>query len=242
MSHTALGIMTVIALSTLLGCTPSPTTQEKQEVTPTPAVAQPTKPVVAAKPALEAQKPGPAPVDGQATKVPDAIKDLQAKLEPAGASPPPPNEGKAARQIPQSKEPIPDAEKLLEAATKLANSLAGALEKGDLKESEALCVQEQELTKVLTPSYVPIIGGGIPAQNRSAIEHLISGLKGKKWTPELVQGRLSRAPEKGPFLGGLILLSGSVLRLKSEGVTLEAHLDEMVQVGSEWRVFRLSAP
>ncbi len=232
-SRATLSLVTAV----LLGCSPSPRqTPENLPQPPSSAQLTPTPAVTA----TGTTPPSPTASKGE---IPPAIRELRAKLEPSGEVKAPATSAPIPTAPPtEVAAPIPDAEKLTQSAARVISELSQALEQGDFKQAEALCIQQSDLGKVLGASYVPIIGSGVPTQNAAAIQHLIAGLKGKKWSSDFQPGRLSRAPGRSAFLGGLILMSGSIVRFRSEGVTIEAHLEELTHFGEDWRIFRLRAP
>jgi len=190
-----------------------------------------------------AQKPDPQ-TPGKSTPepggVPQSLKDLEAKLKPAQVQPTSPAPPK--QPAGKSEAPIPDAEKLQAAAAETALSLASAIGNGELETAKGFCVEGKDLLAVLKPSYHAILSEGIPSQNLAALELLVKGLRGKKWKPELVPGKLSRSAPHSSFVENQVLLSGTILRMESEGARIEAHLEQMVLIGDHWRVFKLSAP
>ena len=239
-----------LLLTGVPGCTPSqgpgPSVPGPSlNTTPAPA---PEKPAAApaAAPAQGSDPASPSTGEAPAKPLPPVLEELRRKLQPAlsGAKPAKAPEPKAAPSAtpPTRRFSNEETAKLLPAAEELAAKLDAALRKGEIEAATALCVAEKDMERVLNPGYLEILAGNLLPQNKESLNAYAGTLKGKTSKSTFKAGEITEGPASGAFKPGLPIMSGAQLFEDVDGVRLEIHLEQLVHLDGEWKIFRVRSP
>lgn len=263
------GALPAMALAVILagcdgdGARPRTAQPETSEAPAQPMAAQPSS--EAETPPHETPRdPGAAVETAPAKK--DAVKDLLEKLQtspaideekdPAQAratteaAQATEKDGKTAaevvppptRESPPEEEPIEmDREDLTAKASAFAAELAGAIAKATPDEAMKLLVTEEDFKKVLSEGGFTILGSTILPSNQKKLEQLAAAMSGKEIEHEWKPGDLtSTRTGAGIFRVRMPMMTGGVLSLSADGITLRVELRQIIWLDGRWQVFQLS--
>lgn len=191
--------------------------------------------------------------------VPDAIRELQEKIQPKGSSPPDAgprtargtprtptttSSKEAGKADPASEEPPPevDEEALLEESKTFIAKLVESIQKRDRETAASLMFDREMFARVVSPGIRDIVEGQILSGNARLLDRLLESLGGKQlepvWEPEKVV--VTKPPS--PYVVPCPTINRAVLEVNADGAHVEILMDQLVYVDGSWHIFRFSTP
>ena len=203
------------------GCGPGERDREKAPSSPgSPSASSPAASPSKAEAPAKTEAAAPLPKK----EVPEAIKDLQAKIQPPGLTP-----------------EMPDEKALRAEAEELGKVFVAALQKGDREAALKLVFSAKDFQEAVTPGHRAIIESNISAQNDVVVQKLSEALKGKQVKTTWKPGELTTGA-KSVFQKTVPLLTNAALEIDAAGVPVVIQLDQVVYHDGAWKIFRLSLP
>lgn len=175
-------------------------------------------------------------------KVPEALRELEEKLKPPNLPPSQP-ETPPTQPAPAGPPPLPLAqEELQRKAEETIGTFVKALREGDRARAEALLLSEEQLTDTVSPGFRSQIGVDMVLRTRELVGKLVDRLGGKAVRHQWKPGTVSVVGENAFFLKGVTVLSNGRISLEADGMRIEVQADQLVWLGDQWKIFRLTIP
>lgn len=217
-----------------------------EPIPPDPNVAGPSPDARSASPPDELPPPRPW------TEIPEAIVELQEKIQPSVEGRPaaegrpaveaPAAEGPASppeSSSPAEPPPPPDPETTRADVEAVLARFVEALALRDLATVRGILISRAEFDRYVTAGFIPIIEG-VLARNEALVAKLEEALAGKECSPLWEPASVGLTPERGVFATSLPVSAG-ILRIDANGVEFEVRLDQLVKIEGAWKIFQISA-